>query len=481
MLGASLPRIAANLVAILSSDVMNRATTFVLYALVARHLGVHEFGQMSLALSLFYTFQVLAAAGLKTLVTREVAKDRTETGRYLVNGSLVAVAASGLAIGALFAFVAVMGYAPDTSAVILLLALGLLPFALSSVFEAIFQAWERMHYIAYANAPANLARIVLGFTFLQFGFGLPSLIATMMLAQVGLALVEWWLICRHIIRPTLAVDVPFAARIVRAATTFLGIDVLIAFATSLHLILLSKLADETEVGVYSAALQLLTPIQLVLQSIVQSVFPLMCRHVSPGFDALRILAERVTALLLAMALPVAVGLFFLAEPVLLLLYAQRDFVQSAQLLQVAVWGLIPTAMMSVLGCVLMATGREQLTLRMVVAHTVGNLLIGLVAIGHFGALGAVGMVLVDKSIGAVEHYVLVSRLLKRVNLGAQVWRPVVATASMAACLALVRAEGLVVAILAGGVVYLAVLLGLTVWSFGGPTALRAAYLRQFAG
>jgi hypothetical protein len=39
---------------------------------------------------------------------------------------------------------------------------------------------------------------------------------------------------------------------------------------------------------------------------------------------------------------------------------------------------------------------------------------------------------------------------------------------------------LVVTILAGGLVYIGVLLVLTVWSFGGPAQLRAAFLRQSA-
>lgn len=63
----SLQGIGANALAILTSDVMNRATSFVVYAMVARRLGAFAFGQMSLALSLFYVFQIFAVSGVKTL------------------------------------------------------------------------------------------------------------------------------------------------------------------------------------------------------------------------------------------------------------------------------------------------------------------------------------------------------------------------------------------------------------------------------
>ena len=68
-----------NALSILTSDAMNRATSFVMYALVARHLGAQDFGQLSLAFSLFYMFQVFAIAGLKVLIIRQVAKDRSQT------------------------------------------------------------------------------------------------------------------------------------------------------------------------------------------------------------------------------------------------------------------------------------------------------------------------------------------------------------------------------------------------------------------
>src|ERR671919_2709116 len=116
---AGLVRILANAASILASDVVNRGTTFVLYALVARYLGAFEFGQLSLALTLFYMFQVLAAAGLKTLVVREVARDKKKTGCYLVHGSVTVAATCALSITGLFVFVRIMGYSPPTASLIL--------------------------------------------------------------------------------------------------------------------------------------------------------------------------------------------------------------------------------------------------------------------------------------------------------------------------------------------------------------------------
>src|SRR5258708_14928233 len=100
----SLRKIGANALSILTSDVMNRATSFVVYALVARRLGTFEFGQLSLALSLFYTFQVFAVAGGQTLIVRQVAQDRSQTRMYFVYGCMSVSLPSFISLGALFSF-----------------------------------------------------------------------------------------------------------------------------------------------------------------------------------------------------------------------------------------------------------------------------------------------------------------------------------------------------------------------------------------
>src|SRR5205823_7481011 len=114
---SGLRKIAGNAASMLTSDAVNRSTTFVLYALIARHLGPHEFGQMSLALTLFYIAQVFALAGVKQVIVRAVAKDRTRTSQYLTSGSLIVAGASLLSLAGLLLFVVLVGYSTDTATI----------------------------------------------------------------------------------------------------------------------------------------------------------------------------------------------------------------------------------------------------------------------------------------------------------------------------------------------------------------------------
>jgi O-antigen/teichoic acid export membrane protein len=434
---------------------------------------------MSLALTLFYTFQVLAVAGLKTLIIREVAKDKTKTAQYFVNGSVVVVASSLFAVIAMLLFVWVMGYSRDTAAIILLLSLGLLPYSLSAICEAVFQAWERMHYIAYANVPANILKISLAFLMLSQGYSVYHLIALIVASHVIIVCTEWFLMFQYITRPHATVDPHFSLAMTRTTVTFLGIDVAIAIWASLQVVLLSKLTTETDVGLFSAAAQLMVPVTLVFQSIVVSIFPTMCRRFEPSFHGLRRVANHLIAVLLVIALPTAVGLFFLADSALLLLYGGRDFLLASTVLRIMVWLLILTALTSALGQVLLASLKEKITLRIVTVNALISLILGLILISQFGLIGAAIATLLTAVINFVQHYLPVSKLLSNIALGRLAWKPIVACLGMAAYLSLVTEQEIFLTILSAATVYTVIFLALELWSAGGPRQLKAKYQTLF--
>ena len=421
-----------NALSILTSDAMNRVTSFVLYALVARHLGAHEFGQLSLALTLFFIFQVLAVAGLKTLTIRQVTKDRTQTRRYFINGCAIVTLSSLSSLALLFVFVRLMHYPADTTLVIMVMSLGLLPYAVSAICEGIFQAWERMHLIPYVNVPVNIAKVGCAFYLLTRRSGLYAVILILLCSLLAASALEVWIILRRFPSQPASIDLRFCLATFRSAITFLGIDGAIAVMSSLNVLLLSKLATETEVGLYSAAIQVLAPLLLIYQSIAQSVFPLMCRKVEPGFQTLKRISEQVIEALLILALPALAGLYFLGDWALSTLYKNPAFQQAFPALRIVAWVLISQVFTSVLGQVLVASHREKVTLRIVAVDTLVNLFVGWPLIRLFGLRGAAIALLVTRLVDCCQHYVPVSRLFSGIPVARIIWKPVVAGACMAA-------------------------------------------------
>jgi O-antigen/teichoic acid export membrane protein len=473
-LSTSLWRIAANAASMLASDVINRATTFALYALVARSLGAYEFGQLSLSLTLFYTFQILSVAGLKTLVTREVAKFRERTDEMLVNGSIVVLGTALASVAALAVFLRVMSYTPDTSRIVLLLSLGLLPYALTAINEAIFQGWERMRLIAIANIPVNVIKIALSFAVLFFGSGLTSIVLLLVGSYAVILMIEWVLILTQITVPRISVNRNVMVWMLRSTVTFLGIDGIIAVTGSLNVILLSKMRNETEVGLFNAGTQLMVPVALIYQSIVLSVFPVMCRRFEPTMQGIKRIGERVIELMLGVALPTSVGLFLLSTTAISLLYGS-GLDRAASSMQIMVWGLILSAMTSILGQVLVASMRERVTLRIVVVDLVVSVVTGVILIHQFGYVGAAATALITRAVDLFLHYRPVANLFPLRGLMQAVWKPATATAVMTLAYVAFMKHGLVVSVAASCVFYVFVFLALMIADTGSMANLKVRY------
>lgn len=452
-------RIARNAVSVLASDALNRATTFILYALVARYLDARAFGQLSLALAFFYAFQVFASLGLPTLLTREVASDREKFSSCLMNGGLLSLAGSLLSIIALLGCVAAMGYATDTSRVILLMALGLIPHSLAAVAEAVLRGREEMHLIAVANAPANVAKVAAAWWLLEAGHGVYAMAWVVIGARaVALAMLALLMLLRRA-RPRLAISVTNARNMLRSTTVFLGIDSLIAIWASVNIVLLSKLAGEEQTGLFNSASQLLTPFLILNMSVTASVFPLLCRRFQ-GADREMNLARvggRLLDLLLIVALPSAVGLYWLAEDALTLAYGNREFTEAALALRILAASIVLRAITTALGQMLFASLQERVTLRIVLVNVTVSFVISVVLIDRYGLLGAAAAAVITQVIDVFQHLRPVSRMLPQFRLWRHLGKPAVASLVMAGALLAVAGQSVVVQALTGAAVYMAVM------------------------
>jgi O-antigen/teichoic acid export membrane protein len=468
-------RLFGNMAFVLSSDTITRAATLIIYVLVGRYLGTKSFGQMSLALTLLVTFQVLASAGLRLLIIREVAADRNKTESFLINGSLVAIVFSIISLTILILLNKVLAYSPETSEIIIFFGLGLLPFSLSTVCEAIFQAWERMGYIVLANLPRNLLVVGLSFWLLSAGYGLKAIAVLLLISNLIMLCAEWWIILRRISSPKAVLNIATAVAMTRTSITFLGFQAVISITASFIYIIISIIVSETDVGLYNAATQIITPVALIYESLAIASFPLLCQSFRLDLRALKHVSDRLIELALSIALPATIGLFYLGKKVLLLIYAQKDFARSGIVLQIMAASLIMSALSAVLGRVLLASLQEKILLRVVLIKFFLSIISSFVFIKAFGLLGAAINFLVLSILDTGMHLFQVTRLYPKVFPWPRLWKTIIASIGMTVFLNLSAGMAVVVQVVAGGLIYGVLWLALSILSAGNIRQLRAEY------
>lgn len=447
-------RIAGNMLSILTSDALNRATTFLLYAMISRTLDTRAFGQLTLGLILFYSFQVFAVMGLPTLVTRELAKDRDKTSSYLTNSAIIALLGALVSMAGMALFVWLMRYPFDTSVIILLFGIGLAPYALSTVAEAVLRGWEQMHLIAFANVPANVLKVGAAYWVLQEGYGIREIAIVLVAVRILIFLILYALVLWKM-RPRFEFNVPLLRSIFSAATVFLGIEATIAIMGSLQVVLLSKLATESEVGLFNSAGQLLVPFFLLNMSVTGSVFPILCRKFAgKGKDSeLAYATSRTLEFLFIVAIPAAVGIFWLAESALVLAYGKPEFAAATLVLRIMAAGISLRAITATLGQALLASGRETTNLRIVGVNFAVSILSSVPLILLYGMPGAAIAVVVTQLVNVVQHYLPVATMLPDFRMLKLIWKPALASAVMVVGLYLLKDQSIWLNIAAGAAIY----------------------------
>ncbi len=428
-------RLITNTVSLITNDMVNRAITFVVYALIARYLGPYEFGQMSLTLTIFYLLQSLAPVGLKILLVRDVAKDKSRSGEYLVNGSIVALVTSVAALVLMGIFLVIMNYSRDTVMIIIIISMGLIPYSITAVSEAILQSHEQIRFITMANVPISILRGVAAFVLLANGFSLVWVGLLFIVSYTATMIFEWYLISKNVTRPVWKIDSELLRKISKSSITFLGLQTVIAVTGSILPLFLSKSAGEIEVGLLNAANQLMAPVLMVGQSTVMSLFPRMVFKFETGANGFRQISERLLEILLTFTLPLTVLLFFFAEPALLLLYGKIEFAESTMVLQIMVWILISRGITAILGRLLMASQRERTLLNILIFEAALTLVLSFVFIPSGKSIGAAYVSLIIGAVDLVLHIIYTWNVTGRIHYEKTLWKPVLASLAMGLFLA----------------------------------------------
>ncbi|WP_153557014.1 oligosaccharide flippase family protein [Roseimaritima sediminicola] len=433
----SLKRIAVNTAAVLGGDVLNKAGTFLVYAILARQASVHEFGQLSLGLLLLYTFHVFAVAGLPVALTRQVARHPRATHRLLRHGYLAALFASSLATAAMILLAVAMQYERQTVLVIVLLALAVPPYALSMITEAVIKGSQRMHLITLGCVPGNVLLVVGSFVAIQRGHGVLAVAAIIVLART----VTWITMHRLAMQTIPRRDrrrprVQLSWMLLRRSMVFLGTDGMQAIGAALSGVLLSKFASERELGLLGASYQLLQPIQMFYRSVGHSCFPQLVTAARGGAEAVAAMARPLLGFILRLAIPATIGVFVLAGDLLGVVYGNPDFRAGAIVFQIVSLTLLLDPLNPILGHGLWAVQRDRTVLSIVVVNVVTNALAGLLLIGYYGLIGAAVTSVVASTVNLAQHYWHFHRGVGRLQLGREVVRLLFPTAVAVATIAL---------------------------------------------
>jgi len=472
-------RLLGNSLSLLANRLTQSLTTFVLVASIARILGPYELGQYMLAFSYYFVFMTLASQGLKTLFTRELSVNPLETPVYLVNGTLLQLIFSAVGYIALVILVFILPYSTETSTVCYVMGLTIIPFALSNITEAIFQAQEKMYLIAISTVPIYILRLLVMIWAMNLKYDISAVSAIQVISEMLILLIQWVLIVR-LVKPKWKINWDFIWHTTKASRTFLAIEGMAVVKERMQVLILSLLGGEIVVGLYGGITQLMQPFQIISYSLVIAVFPGMSKAVTLGRDKQRQLAESLVEILLSVALPFVIGLFFIGRGLLVLVYQDSSFAEANVALNVVSLGLIASSFGRPLSYALVANGFERINLIEVSVNTVigGLLSVALVSLYQLNG-AAIALLFLQVFASGIYVYFVYKRLFS-LRLWHTVRRPIIISALMTAVFLFLQrfSQDTVLTMLVSTAAYMLIVSVFAVYAMGGWGAVWAKIIQK---
>jgi O-antigen/teichoic acid export membrane protein len=388
---SSAKRVARNTSLLTIGQIISYGEGAIYAILVARYLGAAGLGILNLGLALTAVLGILATFGLNTLATREVAKDRGLAGKYVANLIPMEVLLGLAAIGLIVALVNSVGYSQQTICVVYILSVGMIVSALSSLFLAIFQAFEQLEFqalvlIVTSVVPLCGAVILIQLHLNVVAFALLVLLTAGSGSVIGLAYV--YLICvRRFFVPRLEADFTFWKRALTEAWPMAATAVSVIIFFRIDVVIISLIQGTTAVGFYSVAYTLSEASLVVPSVFLSAIFPVLSRLHRDSKLSFRDTCAQAIKYLFYLAMPMAFFVTIWAKPIVYLLYGAR-FDPSVAALQILIWSAALMWLTIFLGSTLVAANLQKLGLKITFLGFILNISLNVLLIPEYSYFGA---------------------------------------------------------------------------------------------
>jgi O-antigen/teichoic acid export membrane protein len=469
----------SNSFSLLINRLTQSITTFVLVASIARGLGAYQLGQYMLAFNFYYVFMTLASQGLKTLFTREIARNPDETPIYLVSGSFLQLIFCSIAYVVLGVTVFALPYSEETSTICYIMGLIIIPFSLSNVTESVFQAKEKMHLIAISTVPIYILRLGIIILLLNLKYNLNYVSWVMLISETLILLIELVLISKFVSYKW-HLDWDFIKRITKASWTFMVIEGISVAKGRVQIVILSLLGGEVVVGLYSAVMQLMQPFEIIAHSMVIAFFPKMSQTALVEKDKQRQLTENLVEMLLTVALPFTLGLLFVGSDIILLIYKESSFIAASTVLNISAAGLVISAFCRPQSYALVANGFEKINLWDVAISSIVGTFLSIILVSKYQLNGAAISLLFTQIISfCIYNYAVYTKLFK-INFIEIIKRPIMITLGMLVLFLGIQKTSLniIAILLIATFVYGVLVVLFTLKNMGGLDAAKAKFLKK---
>ena len=377
--------------------ILQKIISFSYFTLLARYVGPDDLGKYYIAISFTTIFAIFIDLGFSNVLTREVAKNPDRSSCWLGNILTVKILLAALSVGAVFILVNILNYDPLIKTLVYVSAISMVLDSFSATFYALIRGFHNLKYESISSVVFQLIILIFGYGALLLGGGLIFAMSALALASAynfvySLAIIKTKL--KMAVR--VIYDLPVIKEILIISWPFAAYAVLQRLYTYLDSVLLSIFSGNEQVGLYQVAFKIILALQFLPLAFTASLYPALSSYWQSNRDQLAISFERAINYLVIISLPIIVGAVVLSDKIILLF--REGYGGAAWPLRISIISLFFIFVNFPIGSLLNACDSQRKNTRNMAVVTVLSILMNLILIPRWQAVGASFTVLITSAL-----------------------------------------------------------------------------------
>jgi len=403
------------------SHIIGRLLAFVLTVILPRYLkgGFDDLGKYFFALWFTNLLSSITEFGLHTPLIREVASDKSKTTLMISNAFVIRIVFCIITF-LFYAVIASWRYPGDVGKLIYIIGLSEIINAIAQLFRCLFRAYEDMGYEALGVIVERFVVFLVGISAVLLGYGIIAFGLIVLIASIINLLLTSIIMVLKFSRIDLKMfNIHFAIDLLRKSLPYaLGGMLYMAYFRVDGILLKNILGDKGDLamGWYGTGYSFVNALTIIPGAFMGAVFPVLSR----ANESLSKLYTKSMKLMLIIGFPIAIGVTFMADQIVLILYPLSRFSLTDQnalsiILKVLIWSGLLLFLNTVIITLYRATDSRKAFSTITAISLFVNILSNIILIPRYSYLGASISMIISEFVYIILGAIHIQKSICKIN------------------------------------------------------------------
>lgn len=371
----------------------------------ARYLGTSNFGIISFATAIAGLFAIFTDLGLSTLTIREVARDKSQTAKYLGNHGSIKLILSITTMILLILYVNLGHFDGMTHLVVYIIGSSVIIDAFGGTFTSMFRAYEQMEYQSIAeiiNAIIMFAGVMIC---IFMNLGVIGIAMIYLISSIVVMIYNFLMCSRNYGLIHFQHDFSFWKHLIWTAFPLAITSIFALISFKMNTIMLNMLTTNSVVGEYTAAFNLMQALIFIPTVYSTAILPLFSKLYVDSQEMLDYAYKKSLKYMSLLSVPISMGTMILARKIILFMYGP-GYINTVPILELIIWALPAIFLSYILGNSIASINKQHETVKAtflcLILSTIGNYIL----ISFLSGIGA-AIITILNEVSMVIFYVYI--------------------------------------------------------------------------